>query len=68
MGGLRAALVAVLGVAFTVACSGSDTPRNGSLVASFVDTGGGLYLIDPEDGTQRVVPDARRTSRCTSGS
>jgi Tol biopolymer transport system component len=54
MRGLRAALVAVLGVAFTVACSGSDPPRNGSLVVSFVETGG-LHLIDPDDGTRRAV-------------
>jgi Tol biopolymer transport system component len=51
---LRAALVAVLGVAFAAACSGSDPPRNGSLVASFVETGG-LHLFDPEDGTRRAV-------------
>jgi Tol biopolymer transport system component len=51
---LRAAVVAVVGVAFTVGCSGSDTPRNGSLVASLVETGG-LQLLDPEDGTRRAV-------------
>ena len=37
-----------------MACSGVDMPRNGSLVASPVETGG-LHLVDPEDGTRRAV-------------
>jgi TolB protein len=48
-------LVALVGVAFAVACSGSgsDTPVNGSIVASFED--GGLHLFDPDDGTRHAI-------------
>lgn len=44
---------ALLGVVFAVACSGSETPRNGDLVASFET--GGLHLVDPDDGTRRAI-------------
>jgi dipeptidyl aminopeptidase/acylaminoacyl peptidase len=47
-------LAALLVVALAVSCDGSEERRNGSLVASFVETGG-LHLLDPEDGTRQAV-------------
>lgn len=49
-------LAALLGVASAVACSGTEEPRNGDLVARFETTG--LQVVDPDDGASRPLPGA----------